>query len=257
MKGKAENCQFLEGLKELLSCEQGADCDPEENIAGPSLIISFFELASTAMCSFQCTVGEERCDETLNPDKTILYHFPFSFPTTIGEDFQFSSKKSYSRTRYYSDSCGEEEMKFVENRYYTERVDENLHLHVTSIDVYEDDENGLCEKQEDYVLICERLDRNDCKRIDKYTDEWYAYERELQLKKYRESCYTATEETCANIAKERAQCQLDVVDMLNKSMCHSGDPIWMYRRSKERIEEPQEYKENNPTTHNNTRRKRG
>ena len=78
VQSKAESCQHLEKIQEILSCEQKGDTDcvsPGVNYAIPPFSGILFQGAATFMCSFQCVVGQERCDETLNPDGDESFGF--------------------------------------------------------------------------------------------------------------------------------------------------------------------------------------
>ena len=251
VSAKAENCQHLKTVKEVLSCEQSGDTNcasPHTGYGIPPLSGIIFQSTTTFMCSFQCVVGQERCDETLNPvqDSGV---------------FGFIVKKPDFSVIDGNNKCSIEEGTDVSSEEMITEIDENGYKHIEIQNTYtynsehdfKDFEGGndckaweacnlsniydSCIEWEYYVEICDENDKTNCTRINKSSEEWLAHQEQLQLKKYKESCFIPTEEDCSQIARERHQCMLDVVEFLNTTLCSSMDPIFFYRDWKEAMTE--------------------
>ena len=87
-----------------------------------------------------------------------------------------------------------------------------------------------CEEDRSYIEICDD-NEGSCEEIELYSEEWYAYERQQQFKKYEESCFIPTEDDCKKIDNEMNQCVLDLTEEVSEFLCvPSSDNLWKYRR---------------------------
>ena len=200
LEKKAEICQELEEIKETLSCE-GTSCPPLYDSAAIFLPL---QLGAAYACSFECVVGEQICDETLNPD-------------TRGKYLSYSGKESgcaVSSNVHFFD---------VEREEFS---DEEGIKHIYERKIYEEG----CEETTEYIEIC-GSDGKQCREIEMYSDEWYEYERQQQLAEYEASCFVPTEEDCKSIKQEMNQCVLGMAGLLSEALCApSTNNLWRYRK---------------------------
>ena len=193
---KATDCQQYEEVKKTLSCE-GEDCPPLYDSTVPFVL----RFVASQVCSFECTVGERMCDETLHPGDTDV-------------DFLSSSKPRCSR----SDDD-------VVNPVRDISYDEDGVKYIVETIIYSDG----CEEWTKYVEICNT--DGTCREIEKYSEEWYEHEKQQQLKEYEESCFVATEADCNTVKQEMNQCVLDVTNKSLEFLCDSSkNPLWRYRK---------------------------
>ena len=193
---KAKVCQQYEDVKKTLSCE-GEDCPPLYNSAVPFVL----HFTASQMCSFECVVGERMCDETLHPDH---------------ENQGFLSVNENRARCSSSDDDVTNPERFIS-------YDDDGVKYIEEVKTYS---NG-CEEWTEYVEIC----NGECREIELYSEEWYEYERQQQLKEYEKSCFVATENDCKNIDQEMNQCVLALTEQISEFFCApSTGNLWRYRK---------------------------
>lgn len=202
MEEKTRVCQQFEEIKKKGSCE-GADCPPLYE----GDVVKFLPLqwGTAYACSFGCVVGERMCDETLHPDYRGGW----------------VEGRKMRDCRYLSDEDIEVNREEVS-------VDAKGNKHIVETKTYK--ETG-CKEVEEYVEVCNSGDGGPCQKIFKYSQEWYEYERELQLIAYEASCFVPTAEACQNIEQEMQQCVVDMANLLSEKLCApSTSNLWKYRK---------------------------
>ena len=196
---KAEVCQQYEEIKGILSCE-GEDCPPLYTSAVPYHL----QVTASMRCAFECVVGERICDETFSPDNKEDYMDANSF------------------------KCGRSDNEVPTERTEDEWLDGERVKHILKITTYP---SSGCEEYVEYIEVCNE-EGQECRNIELYSEEWYEYERQKQLKAYEESCFVATEENCKSIETEMGQCVLGLVEGSSKFFCggdSSKKALWKYR----------------------------
>ena len=336
MRTKAENCQYLKKVQETLSCEQeGQELCPSPDKNGssyttPPLFSTLFQWGGSFMCAFECAVGQEICNETLNPDRGREgFYFSSNQPSghkmaenmhsehcysssssnwkkptdnwkkptelhkaaMAGREMTETGPSSTSSSNWNADledalmagrkvteadwkkptelekaaMAGREmtetgyqeltelhkaamagrEVTKAENRVEM-RTDEEGNTYKTKIVISEDEDGTLCERYIEYLVVC---DDENCEEFEVGSKEYYSYQKQLQWKKYRDSCFIATAEDCSRIAEERTQCLQDVAGTIEKHFCSSSiNPLWIYRRWKGKEEENNSEEARRPST---------
>ena len=221
VQAKMENCQHVEKIKEILSCEQegGTDCVPSTNYVIPPLSGIFFQTGATVACSFECVIGQELCDETLNPDKKKGFFYGKHYM-----EYQDMEKPS----SYCEITNPEMTMEFIE-----EEFDEEGNRYKTKHTLKESGDQS-CEQFVKYLMVCDENDEN-CKELEMFSEEWREHQKQAKLKKYKESCFIPTVEDCSHIDGKRAQCLQDVATVLEKAFCSSTNPQ-IHERLRELLE---------------------
>ena len=218
VQARADSCQHAEKIKGILSCEQegGTDCALSTNYVIPPLSGIFFRTIGTAACSFECVIGQELCDENLNPDKRKGLFAPV---------VTYEYNGIHGESGYDDNNCGlDVEGVGVTIMEITEQIDEEGNTYRTKNFMYDSaDGRTTCESVSTYLMVCDENDEN-CKELEIYSEEWYEHQKQAQLKKYKESCFIPTAEDCSDIAEKRAQCLQDVATVLEKAFCSSTNP---------------------------------
>lgn len=217
---KAEICQQSQKVEEILSCDP-ATADGNCPVLYESAV-SFlpFQLVASQACSFECVVGEQMCDETLHPDYKGIYGFE--------ENIKFKRKYSDSRCSAFSDGPSSDDMSVlvIDRKEYYDAYG------VKHITIWKEDLETECVDRTEYVEICrEEGGGTMCTLVTADSEEWFAYQRELQMKQYEESCVVPTEDDCKNIRQnDTRQCMLDVAQGISEFFCSpSTDNLWKYR----------------------------
>lgn len=209
---KAELCQQMKHIQETLSCEE-ENCPPLYENAFPF----YLQFAAIQMCSFECVVGTQMCNESINPDNELK------------DFFGGFSIKSSKKDDYYS--CDRDDNVVITTRTKESHDDEGV-KHIKKITTYSysySEPKSKCEESVEYIEVCN--EKQECQKIELYSEEWDVYERQKQMKAYEESCFVATEADCKNIEKEMEQCVLNIAEGLSKfSSCDSpNSTLWRYR----------------------------
>ena len=209
----------MEEIGEILSCDSAtADegCAPLYDSA-----VSFIplQLVASQACSFECVVGEQMCDDTLHPDYSIH---------GIYDNIGF--KPLTRRGRYSNNACPESSGNL--NMLILRRKEFHDEYGVKHTEILTKDLETGCKEWTEYVEICRSEgDKKTCQNVTTDTEEWFAYQRELQMKQYEESCFVPTEEDCKNVNNEIKQCMWDVTKHIFEFFCASSkDNLWNYRK---------------------------
>ena len=221
MAAKEQNCRDLEEIKSDLSCQGQENCNAKVFFVGkPSFISLLFQGVTSVACSFECVIGQELCNETLNPDpdKNPLFG-------TIEYDHHDSLEQAMESSCDYSTRS----VMSVE-----EQTDEKGDTYKIRHILYDDLHGGTCEEWTEHLVLCDEDGK--CDEVLKYSDEWQAHQKQQARKTYRESCFIATAEDCSHIASERSQCLRDVVKIMKRGFCET-DTLWLYREWREEIME--------------------
>ena len=181
---------------------KGEDCPPLYDSAVPLP----FQFAAGMACAFACVVGERMCDETLNPGNEGMEKDFFEREESMPYCARSNDEVPTEDTREWHDNEG------------VKRIEK--------ITTY----SSGCEEYVQYIEVCNQKGQ-ECQEIEIYSEEWYAYKREMQMKAYEESCSIATEEDCTNIEAEMGQCMLDLAENMLEAYCSfSKDALWRYRK---------------------------
>ena len=188
----------------MLSCE-GDDCPPLYE----SSFLPIVSYGLSGMCGFECAVGQKMCDEFLNP-------YSGFFPPHYYEEKQWIEHSKCSRS---AKSHFEE----IERMEYKEKG-------IKYVTITLKDTETNCQETREYAEICEDIN---CKLVETGHPELTEYKKKVQLKRYEESCFIATEADCQQIAFESRQCIRSAIQSVKEFFCASSDlSLGRYRKQR-------------------------
>ena len=276
VQSKKETCHYLRSAKGILTRSLEEESEPaifplydsnEAQALGAYPVAMMFQAVTTARCSFECVVGQEMCDETLNPDTEIAYS-PF-----LGAVIRRHASGHYDYYKSEAHSCTEEgslvhekaEWAIIDGalhkrttKYYRAETEED-EINIIARNwsdakdfkdkwsfIFEDNEKDFedgerdvgynCKESKDYLVVRDKESGME-REIEIYSEEYDEYQKQLGRAEYQKSCFVPSEKDCRQIAREKQQCMLQTAEELEESLCTSIiNPLWIHRQSADKEE---------------------